>query len=179
MERHYLLEGAQEIMPYRVYVPAKYTGQQALPLIVALHGLGATEDAFFDSYGRMFPKLAEEHGYLVAAPLGYRVDGGYGMNYTTGSPMAKPDSFVSQPSDRLIIWDHRRSPGCSDSRITTASRPPWMPFTADSHYPPRHGGRMMCLFYDGHVDGIQPARLRVRNFREPDSGPPVDGFPGE
>jgi prepilin-type N-terminal cleavage/methylation domain-containing protein/prepilin-type processing-associated H-X9-DG protein len=32
------------------------------------------------------------------------------------------------------------------------------------HYPPRHGGRMMGLFYDGHVETIQPAKLRVRNF---------------
>jgi prepilin-type N-terminal cleavage/methylation domain-containing protein/prepilin-type processing-associated H-X9-DG protein len=104
---------------------------------------------------------------------------GYGMNYTTGSPMAKPDSYVSQPSDRLIVWDHRRSPGCSDSRITTPPRPPWTPFTADGHYPPRHGGRMMGLFCDGHVEAIQPAKLRVRNFREPDSVPPVDSFPGE
>src|ERR1043166_5915344 len=48
---------------------------------------------------------------------------GYGMNYTTGSPMAQADSFVSQPSDRLIVWDHRRSPGCSDSRFTTPPRP--------------------------------------------------------
>ena len=104
---------------------------------------------------------------------------GYGMNYTTGSAMAKGDSYVSQPSNRLIVWDHRRSPGCSDSRITTPPRPPWVPFTADSHYPPRHGGRMMGLFYDGHVEGIQPTKLRVRNFREPDSGPPIDIFPGE
>ena len=104
---------------------------------------------------------------------------GYGMNYTTGSAMAKGDSYVSQPSDRLIVWDHRRSPGCSDSRITTPPRPPWVPFTADSHYPPRHGGRMLGLFYDGHVEGIQPTKLRVRNFREPDSGPPIDIFPGE
>ena len=25
-------------------------------------------------------RLAEQHGYIVAAPLGYRVDGGYGYN---------------------------------------------------------------------------------------------------
>ncbi|MCX6572446.1 MAG: alpha/beta hydrolase-fold protein [Candidatus Aminicenantes bacterium] len=79
MERHYLLEGAGEIMPYRVYVPTKYDGRAAFPLIIALHGLGATEDSFFDSYGKVLPKLAEAHGYLVAAPLGYRLDGFYGV----------------------------------------------------------------------------------------------------
>ena len=41
MERHYPLEGANEIMPYRVYVPKAYTGATAVPLVIALHGLGA------------------------------------------------------------------------------------------------------------------------------------------
>ena len=80
MERHYLLEGADEIMPYRVYVPKMYNGKTAYPLIIALHGLGGTEDSIFDSYDKQVPKLAEEHGYIMAAPLGYRVDGFYGMS---------------------------------------------------------------------------------------------------
>jgi predicted esterase len=86
MERHYLLEDTDEIMPYRVYVPTKYDGRTPYPLIIALHGLGATEDSFFDSYGKALPKLAESHGYIVAAPLGYRVDGFYGVSVpgTTG-----------------------------------------------------------------------------------------------
>jgi prepilin-type N-terminal cleavage/methylation domain-containing protein/prepilin-type processing-associated H-X9-DG protein len=104
---------------------------------------------------------------------------GYGMNYSTGSPMLQLDSFVTQTSDRMIIWDHRRSPGCADSRVSSPPRPPWAPFDAISHYPPRHNGRMNGLFYDGHVSGLNPLTLRVMNFREPNSGPPVPGFPGE
>jgi|SRR5690348_3111404 len=104
---------------------------------------------------------------------------GYGMNYSTGSPMLKPDSYVTQASDRLIVWDHRRSPGCSDSRVSAPPRPPWTPFTADSHYPPRHNGRMMGLFYDGHIGAIRPLDLRVKNFREPESGPTMPDYPGE
>ena len=34
------------------------------------------------------PKLAEQHGYIVAAPLGYRVDGSYGWGL--GTPPADP-----------------------------------------------------------------------------------------
>src|SRR2546430_240303 len=45
-KRHYLLDAAQEIIPYRMYVPTSYNGSKAYPLIVALHGLGGTEDAF-------------------------------------------------------------------------------------------------------------------------------------
>jgi predicted esterase len=80
MKRHYLLEAAGEIMPYRVYIPNGYRPGKPMPLVVALHGLGATEDSFFDqSYGRALPRLAEERGYIVVAPLGYRVDGAYGV----------------------------------------------------------------------------------------------------
>ena len=79
-ERHYLLDGANEVMPYRVYVPTSYQAGRPTPLVVALHGLGATEDSFFDSYARVAPKLAEQHGFLMAAPLGFRVDGFYGAS---------------------------------------------------------------------------------------------------
>ena len=77
-ERHYLLEGANEIMPYRVYVPKGYASAKPTPLVIALHGLGANEDSFFDSYSQLPPQLAEKHGFLMAAPLGYRSDGFYG-----------------------------------------------------------------------------------------------------
>ena len=87
-KRHYLLESAGEIMPYRMYVPSKYDGTRAYPLIIALHGLGGTEDSFFTNYGGAFPKLAEERGYILAAPLGYRVDGFYGWG--VGNPPADP-----------------------------------------------------------------------------------------
>ena len=74
-ERHYVLEGANEIMPYRVYVPTTYKTGTPMPLVIALHGLGANEDSFFDSYARLPPQLAEKHGMLMAAPLGFRRDG--------------------------------------------------------------------------------------------------------
>jgi predicted esterase len=87
-KRHYTLDtsdrgaGApgvgKEILPYHLYVPTGYNGTKAFPLIIALHGLGGTEDAFFSNYEAKLPPLAEQHGYIVAAPLGYRVDGGYG-----------------------------------------------------------------------------------------------------
>src|SRR5207248_11579934 len=76
-KRHYLLDAAREIIPYRLYVPTSYNGSKAFPLIVALHGLGGTEDAFFDGYNKALPPLAESPGYIVAAPPGSRVDSPY------------------------------------------------------------------------------------------------------
>ena len=78
LERHYLLQEAGEIMPYRVYVPTGYRPATPTPLVVALHGLGANEDSFFDGYSGLPVKLAEQHGFLMVAPLGYRPDGFYG-----------------------------------------------------------------------------------------------------
>ena len=77
-ERHYVLQGANEVMPYRVYVPKGYAASKPTALVIALHGLGANEDSFFDSYSQLPPQLAEQHGMLMAAPLGYRPDGFYG-----------------------------------------------------------------------------------------------------
>jgi predicted esterase len=78
MERHYVLAGANEVMPYRVYVPTTYTGAAPTPLLIALHGLGGSEDSMFDSYAKQPIALAQQHGFLMAAPLGYRPDGFYG-----------------------------------------------------------------------------------------------------
>jgi len=93
-KRHYLLKSADEIMPYRMYVPTSYDSNKAIPLVVALHGLGGTENSFFDGYGSTFPQLAEEYGYIVAAPLGYRVDGSYGWGL--GNPPRDPNTRARQ-----------------------------------------------------------------------------------
>lgn len=87
-ERHHLLAGANEVMPYRVYVPKSYSSSKPSALVIALHGLGGTEDSFFDQYQRQPVQLAEKHGFLMAAPLGYRVDGAYGSRIFTGGDVA-------------------------------------------------------------------------------------------
>jgi predicted esterase len=93
-KRHYLLDAANEVIPYRMYVPTSYNGSRAYPLIIALHGLGGTEDAFFENYDKAFPPLAEQHGYIVAGALGYRVDGSYGWGL--GTPPADPNTRRTQ-----------------------------------------------------------------------------------
>ncbi|HEX8029494.1 MAG TPA: alpha/beta fold hydrolase, partial [Vicinamibacterales bacterium] len=87
-ERHYLLQGANEIMPYRVYVPKAYAASKATPLVIALHGLGGNEDGFFDNYEQLPPKLSEEHGFLLASPLGFRRDGFYGSTMMSAGDTA-------------------------------------------------------------------------------------------
>src|SRR5262245_40233500 len=87
-KRHYLLAAAGGMMPYRLSVSSAHSASKAYPLVVLLHGLGGTEDSFFDGYDKKVAPLAEQHGVIVAAPLGYRVDGSYGWGL--GTPPADP-----------------------------------------------------------------------------------------
>jgi len=103
----------------------------------------------------------------------------YAMNYSTGSPMGRKDSLVERSSEMLVIWDHRRTPGCSDSRVTTPPRPPWLPFDNTNHYATRHSERLTTLFHDGHAGALRPTELRIKNFRSVGSLPPLPDYPGE
>jgi len=78
LSRHYKFEEAGEVMPYRLVVPKSYDGSKAVPLIIVLHGLGGTENTFIQQGNGALPRLAEERGFIVATPLGYRRNGGYG-----------------------------------------------------------------------------------------------------
>jgi prepilin-type N-terminal cleavage/methylation domain-containing protein len=62
---------------------------------------------------------------IFKCPIERKWQCGYALNYSTGSPAAQPDGFVTQTSERLVAWDHRRTPGCSDSRVGMPPRPPF------------------------------------------------------
>ncbi len=66
-----------KLLPYRVYVPKNYDRAQKYPLVVLLHGAGGDEGNFLDDYQQMWPKLAEEHGYLLASVNGRGPLSGY------------------------------------------------------------------------------------------------------
>jgi len=118
-KRHYLLDAAGEIMPYHMYVPSSYTGAQPFALIVALHGLGGTEDSFFDGYGGVLPKLAEQHNYIVAAPLGYRVDGsyGWGLGNAPADPVTRRVQELSEQDVMQVLQRVRQQYRIDGARI--------------------------------------------------------------
>ncbi|HEX4915363.1 MAG TPA: alpha/beta fold hydrolase [Vicinamibacterales bacterium] len=117
-ERHHVLAGADEVMPYRVYVPKNYSAAKPTPLVIALHGLGANEDSFFDSYDRLPPQLAEKHGFLMAAPLGYRVDGFYGSRVMGGNDIASQRRGEYSEKDVLeVLRLMKANYNVDDSRI--------------------------------------------------------------
>jgi len=88
VQKHYNFEEAGEIMPYRLFVPKDYSAGKQWPLIIGLHGLGGTESTFLGLPSAPLPTAAAEHGYIVATPLGYRRNGGYGKV----PPIATPDA---------------------------------------------------------------------------------------
>ena len=71
-----------QLVPYRIYVPRNYDKSRKYPLIVLLHGAGGDETNFLEGYQALFPKFAEERGYILASvngrgPLsGYRQENG-------------------------------------------------------------------------------------------------------
>jgi predicted peptidase len=79
-ERHYWFEPAREMMPYRVYVPEKWDRRSKLPMVFILHGATRDDNFYFDRDGHILTKLAEQHGYLVVCPFGYRPTGGWGAS---------------------------------------------------------------------------------------------------
>ena len=119
LKRHYRLDAANEIIPYRMYVPTAYTGAKAFPLIVALHGLGGTEDSFFDNYDKRLPPLAEQHGYILVAPLGYRVDGSYGWGLGTApaDPNVRRTQDLSEQDVMQVLQRVRQQYKVDENRI--------------------------------------------------------------
>ena len=82
--RMYHFEDANVDLPYSLYVSTKVSRDNKAPLIVTLHGLGATQTIMMT---KAAVDLAEEGGYILVAPLGYNTGGWYGspvMNLGVG-----------------------------------------------------------------------------------------------
>ena len=63
-------------MDYGLLVPTAYSPTRETPLIVALHGAGSGIHYMME-YGNLI-ELAEQHGYIVATPMGFNEQGWYG-----------------------------------------------------------------------------------------------------
>jgi predicted peptidase len=99
-------------------VPTTYNASRPYPLIVALHGLGATEDSMMDMYEKVVPTLAEQRGYVVVAPLGFRVDGFYGFILSTdANPGDRRRVELSEQDVMEVLKRVRSDYKIDDSRI--------------------------------------------------------------
>ncbi|MEO8308046.1 MAG: prolyl oligopeptidase family serine peptidase [Pseudomonadota bacterium] len=74
-QRTYHLDGANIDVPYCLYKSSKVPKNKPAPLIVSLHGMGAPPAIMCN---KTAIDLAEEGGYILAAPMGYSTTGWYG-----------------------------------------------------------------------------------------------------
>lgn len=77
MRLAYLSTFDRKLVPFRLYVPRRYDKSKTYPLVMTLHGAGGDENNFIDRYQGLWPKLAEERGYIVAAANGRGPLSGY------------------------------------------------------------------------------------------------------
>ncbi|MEN7535588.1 PHB depolymerase family esterase [Aurantiacibacter flavus] len=89
-DRVYRFEETGRLIPYRLYVPTAWDGEEALPLVVILHGGGGDENEMFELDDGKLAKLAERYNYIVVSPLGYDPVGAY------GSPIRLPSVYGSE-----------------------------------------------------------------------------------
>ncbi len=75
-KKTYDFKDAGKEMEYALFVPTGYDKGKKSPLVIALHGLGGNPMQMMRYRG--LTDLAEKHGYIVAAPMGYSKDGWYG-----------------------------------------------------------------------------------------------------
>ena len=93
---------------------------------------------------------------------------GYAMSYITEGPMGRDSSTLANQTANFV-WDHRRTPGCADTRTGHTGGPTWgvFPPTADtthSHYPDRHTGGFVTLRHDLSAKWKQTNAVKVEDF---------------
>ena len=80
-DRSYRFTDTDEDMQYCVFASSRIAADEPAPLIISLHGLGAGPQIMCNSTA---VDLAEQGGYILAAPMGYNTGGWY------GSPLLRP-----------------------------------------------------------------------------------------
>jgi poly(3-hydroxybutyrate) depolymerase len=105
LECSYSLSEANAEMPYTLFVPSTYDPKKATPLIVDLHGLNITplQQILFDGT----TDFAERYGFIVVAPMGYSVSGGWGGRVGTPVETAqvKPGGEIRYSASELSEID--------------------------------------------------------------------------
>jgi predicted peptidase len=94
--RIYNFPGTGESIPYRLFVPSRWTPNTKLPMLVTLRA-GNTVDGPYRA-GNDLVKQAEQRGYIVVTPMGYR-----GLSqpyYGSPYPIVRPNG----PSTPAAGW---------------------------------------------------------------------------
>src|SRR5262245_24614012 len=98
-KKTYEFKEAGKEMEYALFVPSRYDKEKKTPLIVALHGLGGNPQQMIRSRG--LTDLAEQYGYIVAAPMGYNSSGWYGAQ-GPGAGLGRPAAGFGAPPGTVL-----------------------------------------------------------------------------
>jgi dienelactone hydrolase len=105
LECSYHLAEANADMPYTLFIPTNYDPKKPAKLIVDLHGLNITplQQILFDGT----TDFAEQYGYMVLAPMGFSVSGGWGARPGNPAPGAttKPGGTAAYGTGELSEID--------------------------------------------------------------------------
>jgi poly(3-hydroxybutyrate) depolymerase len=117
IKRTYDFKEAGKEMEYALYVPKSYDGTKSLPLIVALHGLFSTPRQILSYPG--FTRHADQHGYLLVAPMGYNTRGWYGSRGKGGGGGTDPENLgeLSEKDVMNVLERVREQFKIDDNRI--------------------------------------------------------------
>ena len=99
--RIYNFPGTGESIPYRLFVPTRWTPNTKLPMLVTLRA-GNTVDGPYRAQNDLV-KQAEQRGYIVVTPMGYR-----GLSqpyYGSPYPVVRPNG----PSTPAAGWTPQES----------------------------------------------------------------------
>jgi predicted esterase len=96
----------------RIRIPPKLDERKdPVPVVVALHGMGGSENVFFDGYGNgIIPRLASERGWIVIGP---RVEGVVGAGPPPPVPAILDELAKRYPIDpkRVFLVGHSMGAG--------------------------------------------------------------------
>jgi poly(3-hydroxybutyrate) depolymerase len=115
--REYNFAPTGQQMPYRIYVPTRWDGKSALPMLLFLHGAGANESSYLDMAGGLLGRLAEEHGYIVVSPLGFTPLGAYGNPLRLPAVFGESGAAATQRS--AVTPERRRELDLSELEVIT------------------------------------------------------------
>ena len=73
--RTYLFKETNEKIDYAVFVSTRVKKEVKSPLVIALHGAGVSPEQMLS----FVSDAAQDHGYVVVAPMGYSLEGWYGV----------------------------------------------------------------------------------------------------
>lgn len=96
----YDFKEAGKEMEYGLFVPSGYDKAKQAPLLIALHGLGGNPLQILRYRG--LADLAEKHGFIVAAPMGYNSRGWYGQKTRVGANKNDPEN-LSELSEKDVL----------------------------------------------------------------------------